>query len=158
MAGEQERTNFAHGQDVLTLLNRDMANEMNTALMYLMNSLAVRGADAMDIQETMGTFADQDLSHVRLLAGRIVELEGDPELTPAQIQNNASREITPVPRHADTKRMLRDALESEMQSVVEYRNQVQTLAFNDPTTRLLLEGILADKEHQTEQIRNLLGV
>ncbi|HEY3376567.1 MAG TPA: ferritin-like domain-containing protein [Armatimonadota bacterium] len=157
MAGEQEHTNFAHGQDVLTLLNRDLANEMNTMLMYMADSLLVRGTDSLDVKEVTSKFAKQDFKHAKKLAARIVELEGIPQLMPLHIQDNASIEPK-MGQDGAIKPMLKDALECELQSVLEFRNQVQTIAFEDPTTCLLLEGILADKEHQVEEIRNLLGL
>jgi bacterioferritin (cytochrome b1) len=157
MAGGQGQTNFAHGQNVLTLLNRDLANEMNTMLMYLADSLQVRGTDCVDVQEVANKFAKQDFKHVRKLAGRIVELEGTPQLMPLQIQDNASIEAK-IPADGAIQPVLKDALEHELQSVLEYRNQIQNIGFSDPATCLLLEEILADKEHQAETVRNLLGI
>lgn len=157
MAGEQGQAGFTHRQDVLTILNRDLANEMNTMLMYVADSLLVKGTDAGDIKEVAGKFAKQDFKHVHKLAERIVELEGTPQLLPAEVLNNASIEPK-MHRHHDTAPMLKDALESEMQSVIEYKNQIQNIAFQDPATRLLLEEILSEKEHQATEIRGLLGV
>ncbi|HEX2949419.1 MAG TPA: ferritin-like domain-containing protein [Armatimonadota bacterium] len=159
MAGEQGNTNFAHGQDVLTLLNRDLANEMNTMLMYMAGSLLVRGQDAFDVKEVASKFSKQDFKHAKKIAARIVELEGSPQLMPTQIDNNASIDAKmPSQRATGPQALLKDALECELQSVVEYRNQIQNIEFNDPATCLLLQGILADKEHQAEEIRDLLGV
>ena len=158
MAGEQG-AGFTHRQDVLTILNRDLANEMNTMLMYMANSLLAKGVDAGDVKEMAGKFARQDFEHVKILAERIVDLEGMPELAPAQVQNNASIEARmPAERHREIQPMLKNALESEMQSVIEYKKQIQDFAFSDPSTRLLLEEILVEKEHQAEEIRGLLGV
>jgi len=86
-----------------------------------------------------------------------VDLEGEPELTPADLQSNASIEAMHS-RDGKLQLMLKDALEHELQAVIEYKNQIQNIAFTDPVTRLLLEGILAEKEHQAEEIRHLLGV
>lgn len=147
---------FVHRQDVLTLLNRDLANEMNTMLMYMGNSLVVKGTDSHDVSEVMDQFATQDFTHAKKLAARIVDLEGVPELLPSNLQNNASLDAKP-PSRREARPMLKDALEHELQAVIEYKNQVQNIAFDDPATRLLLEEILTDKEHQAEEIRNLIG-
>lgn len=157
MASGQERADFSHSQDVLTILNRDMANEMNTMLMYLTDSLVVRGTDSLDVKEVAGKFSQQDFTHAKKLAARIVELEGVPQLMPLQIQDNASIEYK-LPDHGAPEPLLTNALENELQSVIEYRNQIQNIGFSDPTTRALLEDILADKERQAEDIRNLLGI
>ncbi|HEY3418821.1 MAG TPA: ferritin-like domain-containing protein [Armatimonadota bacterium] len=150
-------SNFTHGPDVLTLLNRDLANEMQTMLMYMSGGLLVRGADSLDIREVAEDFAKQDFTHARKLASRIVELDGVPQLQPQQIVDNASIDMK-RPHDGQAKPLLKNALENELQSVLEYRNQIQNIAFTDPATRLLLEGILADKERQVEQIRHLIGV
>ncbi|MHB0937659.1 MAG: ferritin-like domain-containing protein [Armatimonadota bacterium] len=157
MAQEGSQQNFSHGQDVLTVLNRDLANEMNTMLMYMADSLLVRGTDSHDVKGVMTEFVQQDFKHAQRLASRIVDLDGVPELMPTDLQNNASidakqsRDINRVP-------LLKDALEHELQAVIEYKNQIQNIGFTDPATRLLLEEILTDKEHQAEEIRHLLGV
>ena len=157
MAGEQEHGAFMHGQDVLTLLNRNLANEMNTMLMYMACGLMAKGTDSNDVRQVTTEFARQDFQHVEKLAARVVELEGVPELMPRNFEDNASIEMK-MPADGEVPPMLKDALENEMQSVIEYKNQIRTIAFSDPATRLLLEGILAEKEHQAESMRNLLGV
>jgi len=154
MAGEK---NFTHNEDVLTLLNRDLANELTTMLMYMGDSLLVRGTDSHDVKEVADKFAKQDFKHAKKLAARIVELEGVPALMPINIQNSTSIDWTLHDDGAITP-ILKDALQCEMQSVIEFRNQIQNIAWNDPATSLLLEEILADKEHQVEEIRNLMGL
>lgn len=159
MADERERASFSHGQDVLTILNRDLANEMNTMLMYMADSLMARGTDSRDVRDVADEFAKMDFAHAKKLAARIVELEGTPQLMPMQIQDNASIDAKmPMQGDGAVQPLLKDALENEMQSVIEYRNQIQNIAFNDPTTRSLLEDILANKETQAEEIRSLLGI
>lgn len=150
-------SSFEHGPDVLNVLNRDLANEMNTALMYMANGLLVRGTDAVDVQQVSHAFAQQDLEHAQRIAARIVELEGVPQLMPAQLQDNTTIDMVINDKGSATV-MLKSALESELQCVIEYKNQIQSIAFTDPATRLLLEEILADKEHQVEQVRNMLGI
>ena len=157
MVQEGSQQDFSHGQDVLTVLNRDLANEMNTMLMYMMDSLLVRGADAHDVKGVMTDFVQQDFKHAQKLAVRIVDLDGMPELTPLDLQNNASIE-TKQSKDSERMSLLKDALEHELQAVLEYRNQIQNIGFTDPATRLLLEEILTEKEHQAEEIRHLLGV
>lgn len=154
MAGKKD---FAHGEDVLTMLNRDLANELNTMLMYLGDGLLARGTDSMDLKEVSEKFAALDFAHARKLAARVVELEGVPAVMPINLQNDASIDVTLHDDGAITP-ILKDALECELQSVLELRNQIQRIGFSDPATVLLLQHILADKEHQVEEIRNLLGI
>jgi bacterioferritin len=156
MGMEQSQQGFTHGPDVLTLLNRDLANEMNTMLMYMADSLTVKGTDSHDVKSVLSKFVKEDFKHAQRLATRIVDLEGTPELTPDNLGSNASIDVKPPVQ--ELQPMLKDALEHEMQSVIEYRNQIQNIGFNDPATRLLLEELLTDKEHQAEEIRHMLGV
>ncbi len=156
MAQPGGQGSFEHGPYILTLLNRDLANEMNTMLMYLANSLLVKGIDSHDVSDVFSKFAKQDFTHARKLAERIVDLDGTPELMPQHLVNNASIETPPLTHHA-AKPMLQDALAHELQAVIEYKNQVQGIAFDDPATRLLLEEILVDKERQAHEIRTLAG-
>ena len=149
---------FEHSQDVLTLLNRDLANEMNTMLTYLADGLLAKGSDSLDVKEVANKFAAQDFVHVKKIAARIVELDGVPQLMPLAIDNNASIDAKMPPRDGAIKPILKDLLECDLQSTLELRSQIQTIGFLDPTTCLLLEEVLADKEHQTEEIRDLLGI
>ncbi len=157
MSGEQGQSNFTHRQDVLTILNRDLANEMNTMLMYMADSLLAKGVDAGDVKDVSHKFAKQDFKHARKLAERIVALEGTPELLPVDLQNNASIS-TKIPRERTLQPIMKDALENEQQAVIEYKKQIQDLAFTDPATRLLLEEILTEKEQQAIAIHDLLGL
>ena len=84
-------------------------------------------------------------------------LEGTPELLPVDLQNNASID-TKLPREHTLQPMMKDALENEQQSVIEYKKQIQDIGFNDPATRLLLEEILTEKEQQAIAIHDLLGL
>ena len=157
MAMEQPRKDFSHGPEVLTVLNRDLANEMNSVLMYLVDSTVANGATADEVKTLADKFARQDFKHAQRLASRIVDLEGTPDLRPQAIIDNASVEMK-MPRHGEIKKLLTDALEGEMLSIMEYKSQIRNIAFDDPATRLLLEEILADKEHQAEELRHLLGM
>ena len=157
MAQDQSQQGFTHGQDVLTILNRDLANEMNTMLMYMTDSLVVKGTESHDVKSVLSKFVKQDFKHAQRIAARIVDLEGTPQLMPLNLLNNASIEAR-APEDGAIKPALKDALEHELQAVIEYRNQIQNIGFSDPATRLLLEEILTDKEHQAEEIRNLLGI
>jgi len=105
----------------------------------------------------MSNFVRQDFEHALRLAARIVDLEGMPELMPLNLENNASIE-TKQPKDGKLQPMLKDALEHEMQAVIEYKNQIVNIGFSDPATRLLLEQILTEKERQAGEIRHLLGV
>ncbi len=146
-----------HGPDVLTLLNRDLANEMNAMLMFMVDGLVARGQDALDLRDVAKSIAKSSFKHANKIAARIVELEGVPQLMPMHIQDNASIEAK-MPADGHVQAVLTDALESELQAVIEYKNQIQNIGFQDPTTRTLLESILADKEHEVEEVRNLLGI
>lgn len=76
---------------------------------------------------------------------------------PMNLMNEASIDVM---QHSDgaTTPMLKNALACEMQSVLELHDQIENIGFSDPATCLLLQEILADKEHQVDKIRNLLGV
>lgn len=65
MAGEK---NYVHGVDVLTMLNRDIVNEIDSMPLFPGDSLLARGVDSRDVKEVIGKCAKMDFKHVQ--AGR----------------------------------------------------------------------------------------
>jgi bacterioferritin len=54
--------------------------------------------------------------------------------------------------------MLRDNLAAERIVIITYREIIRWLGTDDPTTRRLLEDILAEEEEHADDIIDLLGI
>ena len=52
--------------------------------------------------------------------------------------------------------MLREDLVAERVAIASYQEIIRWLGDNDPTTRVLLEGILATEEEHADDLLNLL--
>jgi bacterioferritin (cytochrome b1) len=57
----------------------------------------------------------------------------------------------------DLEGMLRDNLAAERIVIITYQEIIRWLGNDDPTTRRLIEGILADEEEHADDLVDLLG-
>ena len=89
-------------------------------------------------------------------AGRISQLGGEPDFDPATIAGRAHTTYE-TRADADLEGMLRDNLIAERIVITTYQEIIRWLRNDDPTTRRLLEGILADEEEHAEDLAGLLG-
>jgi bacterioferritin len=53
--------------------------------------------------------------------------------------------------------MLRDNLAAERIVIAAYQEMIRWLGNDDPTTRRMIEGILADEEEHADDLAGLLG-
>ncbi len=91
-----------------------------------------------------------------LAAERISQLGGEPDFNPATLAERAHTTYETYPDE-DLEGMLRDNLAAERIAIITYQEIIRWLGNDDPTTRRLLEGILADEEEHADNIVDLLG-
>jgi bacterioferritin len=89
-------------------------------------------------------------------AERIGQLGGDPDFDPATVAKRAHTTYETF-ADADLEGLLRDNLTAERIVITTYQEIIRWLGDDDPTTRRLLEGILADEEEHADDLVDLLG-
>ena len=138
---------------VVELLNEALATEWVCALRYKRHYFVAKGIKARPAAEEFLEHANQELEHADRLAERIVQLGGEPDLDPEGLAGRSHAQY-----HAGTglAEMVTEDLVAERIAIESYRELVQFLGDHDPTTRRLVEEILAVEEEHADDLVDLL--
>jgi bacterioferritin len=136
------------------LLNEALASEILCVLRYRHHEVMAKGIDSPQVAAEFAEHADAEQRHMMALAQRIDQLGGNPELDPAIVAKRATTEYGKATTIAE---MVRDDLVSERIAIEIYRRLVGWFGNADPTTRRLLETILADEEEHANDLADLLA-
>ena len=143
----------ADRERVLQLLNEALATEIVCVLRYRHDYFVARGLKAKVAAAEFLEHANQELQHADEIAARIVQLGGEPDLNPATLTGRSHAEY----RLGRTlEGMIRENLVAERIAIDSYREMVEYIGADDPTTRRMLEGILATEEEHADDLADLL--
>jgi bacterioferritin len=140
---------------VLQRLNDALATELVCVLRYRRHHFMARGIHSQAVATEFLTHSDEEQGHADLLAERIVQLGGEPDFAPASL---AARSHAEYVEGTSLNSMIRENLVAERIAIDSYRDFIQYLAEQDPTTRRLLESILAVEEEHADDLADLLQV
>jgi bacterioferritin len=88
-----------------------------------------------------------------MVAERINQLGGDPNFNPEGLATRAASEYGEAETLVD---MIKENLIAERIAVDHYRELIRYFEDKDPTTRVMLEGILAKEEEHANDMHDLL--
>ncbi len=139
--------------DVVKLLNDSLATELVCVLRYRRHYFTATGLASPAIADEFLAHANDELAHADKIAQRIVQLGGEPDFNPKGLldRSHAGYDDT-----TDLKAMIRSNLVAERVAVETYRQMIGLLSDKDPTTRRLLEEILADEEEHADELSDWL--
>ena len=140
-------------QQVIGLLQAALATEWVCALRYKRHYYVARGIKARFAAAEFLEHAGEELAHADRIAERIVQLGGDPDLDPSGL---AERSHAQYHAGTDLREMITENLIAERIAIESYREIVQFIGERDPTTRRLLEDILAAEEEHADDLVDLL--
>jgi bacterioferritin len=98
--------------------------------------------------------ADEESTHANRIAERIVQLGGSPDFNPATLLERSHAEYDDS---SDLREMIKANLVAERVAVEAYRQMILLIGDKDPTTRRILEEILADEEEHADELKDLLA-
>jgi bacterioferritin len=139
--------------EVVRLLNVALATELVCVLRYKRHYYMATGIHAQSVAAEFLQHASEEQGHADLLATRIVQLGGEPNLNPHDLEE---RSHTQYVEGDDLNDMLREDLVAERIGIDSYSELIRYLGADDPTTRRMLEGILAVEEEHAEDLVSLL--
>lgn len=146
----------AYGADldrVLDVLQQSLATEIVCTLRYRQHHFAATGMDAGSVAAEFLQHSTEEQDHADRLAARISQLGGTPHLDPAGLAATSHSEY----READAlEEMITENLVAERIAIASYTEIVQWLGDRDPTTRRLMEEILAVEEEHAEDLLTFL--
>jgi bacterioferritin len=152
--GAVTETYGADRQAVLKVLNEVLATEIVCTLRYRNNYLVAQGIHAESIAAEFKQHAADEQDHADRVAGRIVQLGGEPDMNPTSLMTRS---------HSDYKtsgslvEMLKENLVAERVAVSTYSEIVRWLGDRDTTTRRLMEELLAKEEEHADDLASLLA-
>ena len=143
----------ARREIVVRLLNEALATELVSVLRYMRHSLMAAGIHAQAVAAEFLELANEEQGHADLIAERIVQLGGAPDMNPDGLLSRSHSEYV---EGEDLVDMIREDLVAERVAVDSYREMIEYLGDDDPTTRRRLEEILAAEEGHAEDLRMLI--
>jgi bacterioferritin len=138
---------------IVDLLNTALATEIVCVLRYKRHYYAAHGIRAKFVSAEFLEHANEEQAHADQLAERIVQLGEDPDLNPATL---LSRSHSEYDEHTSLREMLEADLVAERIAIESYREMVNFIGPRDPTSRRLMEAILAQEEEHAEDLVDLL--
>ena len=137
----------------IDLLQAALATEIVCVLRYTMNSISVAGINSKSVGEEFTEHAKDEREHMELIANRIDQLGGEPNFDPEGL---ASRSATEYGHNGTLVELVEQNLVAERIAIEHYRDLINYFHDKDPTTRLMLERILADEEDHATDMHDLL--
>ena len=138
---------------VLKLLNEALATEIVCVLRYKRHYFMASGINAQSVAAEFLQHANEEQMHADQIAVRIVQLGGEPNFSPEGLLTRSHAEYIEGNSLID---MIKEDLVAERIAIDSYREMVAYLGSDDPTTRRMLEGILAMEEEHADDLVSLL--
>jgi bacterioferritin len=138
---------------VIEVLNEVLATEIVCTLRYRNHYYMAQGIHSESVAQEFLEHANEEQSHADLVADRIAELGGNPNFSPDGLSKRSHAEYKECATLDD---MIREDLVAERIAIATYSEIVRWLANDDPTTRRIIEGILAKEEEHADDLAKLL--
>jgi bacterioferritin len=139
---------------VLKILNEALATEIVCVLRYKRHYFMASGIHAKGVAAEFLEHANEEQGHADEIATRIVQLGGAPNFSPEGLLSRSHAEYV---EGNDLNEMLKEDLVAERIAIDTYRDIIAYLGEDDPTTRTMIEGILAVEEEHAEDLGTLLA-
>jgi bacterioferritin len=139
---------------VLKLLNEALATEVLCTLRYKRHYFMAKGIHAESVAAEFLEHAQEESRHADQIAERITQLGGAPDFSPDGLATRSHAEYV----EGDTlEDMIKEDLVAERIAIDSYREIIAYLGQEDPTSRRLMEEILAKEEEHADDLASLLA-
>jgi len=140
-------------KQTIDILQAVLATEIVCVLRYTMNAIAATGISSEGVKEEFDEHAKEEQGHMRQVAERINQLGGSPNFNPEGL---ATRSASQYVEGANLVEMIKENLVAERIACEHYRELIRYFADKDPTTRVMMEGILTNEEEHANDMHDLL--
>lgn len=144
----------ANRETVVKLLNEALATEIVCVLRYKRHHYMATGIHAQAVAAEFLQHANEEQAHADQISARIVQLQGAPNLNPEGLLSRSHSEYVEGETLID---MIKEDLVAERIAIDSYGDMIRYIGEGDPTTRRMLEGILAMEEEHADDLANLLA-
>jgi bacterioferritin len=143
----------ADRETVVKLLNEALATEIVCVLRYKRHHYMASGIHAESVAAEFLEHANEEQGHADSIAQRIVQLKGAPNFNPDGLLSRSHAEYVEGETLTD---MIKEDLVAERIAIDSYREMINYFGTDDPTSRRLMEEILAVEEEHADDLVNLL--
>jgi bacterioferritin len=143
----------ADREEIIRLLNDALATEIVCYLRYRRHYFMADGIHADAVAAEFQEHATQEQEHADQIAERIVQLGGAPDFSPDSLTARSHAQYVEGKTLTD---MIRENLVAERIAIESYREIAQYIGDKDPTTRRLMEEILATEEEHADDLVSLM--
>lgn len=144
----------ADRERVIEVLNEVLATEIVCVLRYKNHYFMAKGIHASGVEDEFLEHAREEQDHADRVAKRITELGGTPNLDPVGL---ATRSHAQYGTAETLGEMIREDLVAERIAIATYSEIVRWLGSDDPTTRRLMEELLAKEEEHADDMAKLMS-
>ena len=144
----------ADRETVIRVLNEALATEIVCVLRYKRHYFMASGIHAQAVAEEFREHAAEEQEHADRIAERITQLNGEPNFNPEGL---ATRSHSEYVEGGSLLEMIREDLVAERVAIESYGEIVRYLGNDDPTSRRLMEEILAKEEEHADDLQKLLS-
>ena len=139
----------------IDILNEALATEIVCVLRYMHHYFMSTGVHGSSVSGEFKEHADAERAHADAIAERIQQLGGKPDFNPRSL---LERSVTQYVEGETLAEMIKEDLIAERIVIEVYQEMVRFFANNDPTTRHMVEEILADEEEHASDLSDLLYI
>lgn len=140
-------------KQTIEILQSVLATEIVCVLRYTMNAVAAAGISSDAVKEEFDEHAKEEQGHMRLVAERINQLGGTPNFNPEGLATRAASQYVVGTNLVE---MIKENLIAERIACEHYRELIRYFGEGDPTTRVMMEGILVNEEEHANDMHDLL--
>ena len=135
-------------EDLIALLNEDLAGEYQAIISYVIYSKVIKGPQYMNIAAELEQHAAEELAHALIIAGQIDYLGGMPLTVPKPVKTSDKAED-----------MLRFDLKNENETIARYRQRIrQCEALGEYAVAEHIREILVQEQDHQISLATALGV
>lgn len=138
---------------VCDVLNQALATEIVCVLRYKRHYYSAKGINKDAVAAEFLQHANEEQGHADRISERITQLGGDPDLNPEGL---ATRSHSQYIVGKDLVEMIKENLIAERIAIESYTEIVRFLGDNDPTSRRMMEDILAVEEEHANDMLDLI--
>ncbi|HXU70905.1 MAG TPA: ferritin-like domain-containing protein [Polyangia bacterium] len=140
-------------ETALKLLNEALATEIVCVLRYKRHYFTATGIHSEGVKAEFLEHANEEQQHADQIAERITQLGGEPNLNP---EGMLSRSHSEYVEGDSLVEMIKEDLVAERIAIESYSEIIRFFGEGDPTSRRLMEEILAKEEEHANDMADLL--
>ncbi|HZP25348.1 MAG TPA: ferritin-like domain-containing protein [Terriglobales bacterium] len=142
-------------EQTISILNEALATEIVCVLRYMHHYFMATGVHGMAVRDEFKEHADAEREHADKIADRIQQLGGRPDYNPGTLVQRSASQYAEGDTLAD---MIKEDLIAERIVIEVYQKMIRHFGDHDPTTRIMVEGILRDEEEHASDLSDLLFI